>query len=382
MKNWLGTFLVAASGAAIGYGAMRVAIPDHPTTLITSAPSPQIVQAAYDDTPRAAMDAPNFVQAAAVATPAVVHIKSIYATDPREEQMSRFFGVPQHGGMQPQSSGSGVIISQDGYIATNNHVVRKAEKVEVTLEDKRSFMAEVVGTDPTTDLALLKIDAEALPFLTFSNSDDVQIGEWVLAVGNPFNLTSTVTAGIVSAKGRSLNLLREDLAIESFIQTDAAVNPGNSGGALLNTAGTLIGINTAIASETGSFAGYSFAVPSNIVRKVMQDLKEFGKVQRGIIGVQIRTINAELAEEENLSVLNGAYVVSAIESGAAADAGIEPGDVITKVAGKAIGTGSDLQGIVGTYRPGDKVQLEVMRGSEQLIFDVVLRAPAVAVQPK
>jgi serine protease Do len=375
MKNWLGTFLVAASGAAIGYGAMHVAIPDQTSPLVTTAPSPQIVQAAYD-TPRPPGDAPYFVDAAAAATPAVVHIKSIYAADPRQDQMSRFFGVPEHGGMQPQSSGSGVIISQDGYIATNNHVVRKAEKVEVTLEDKRSFMAEVVGTDPTTDLALLKIDAAALPFLTFANSDDVMVGEWVLAVGNPFNLTSTVTAGIVSAKGRSLNLLREDLAIESFIQTDAAVNPGNSGGALINTGGALVGINTAIASETGSFAGYSFAVPSNIVRKVMQDLKEFGKVQRGIIGVQIRTINAQFAEEEGLSVLNGAYVVSAIESGAAAAAGIQSGDVITKVAGKFIGTGSDLQGIVGTYRPGDKVQLEVMRGTEQLNFDVVLRDPA------
>jgi serine protease Do len=371
MKNWLGTFLVAASGAAIGYGAMHLAMPAHPATIQTADRGLQVMQADYD-TPRAPMGAPDFVHSAAVATPAVVHIKSLYAIDPRQEQASRLFGYE---GIQPQSSGSGVIISQDGYIATNNHVVRKAEKVEVVLEDKRSFTAEIVGTDPTTDLALLKIDAEALPFLTFSNSDQVQIGEWVMAVGNPFNLTSTVTAGIVSAKGRSLNLLREELAIESFIQTDAAVNPGNSGGALVNTDGQLIGINTAIASETGSYAGYSFAVPSNIVRKVMEDLMEYGKVQRGIIGVQIRTINAQFAEAEGLSVLNGAYVVATPEGGAAAAAGIEPGDVITSVEGKRVGTGSDLQGIVGTYRPGDKVKLEVMRGAEPLTFDVVLRDP-------
>jgi Do/DeqQ family serine protease len=375
MKNWLGTFLVAASGAAIGYGAMRMAIPDHPSTLLTPEKGLKVVQADYLVPPRSAMGAPDFVQAASAATPAVVHIKSLYAVDPRQEQMGKLFGMPYHEGLQPQSSGSGVIISNDGYIATNNHVVKKAEKIEVTLNDKRSFVAEVIGTDPTTDLALIKIDAGELPFLTFSNSDQVQVGEWALAVGNPFNLTSTVTAGIVSAKGRSLNLLREELAIESFIQTDAAVNPGNSGGALINTSGQLIGINTAIASETGSYEGYSFAVPANIVRKVMEDLMEYGKVKRGIIGVQIRTINAQFAEEEGLSVLNGAYVVSTIANGAAADAGIKSGDVITSVAGRPVGTGNDLQGIVGTYRPGDKVKLEVMRGTEQMTFDVVLRDP-------
>jgi serine protease Do len=266
-----------------------------------------------------------------------------------------------------------VIISADGYIATNNHVVKGAEKVEVTLEDKRSYAAEVIGTDPNTDLALLKIKESELPFLPFGNSSGVLVGEWVLAVGNPFNLTSTVTAGIVSAKGRSLNLLNEEFAIESFIQTDAAVNPGNSGGALINTSGQLVGINTAIASETGSYAGYSFAIPVNIVRKVMEDLREYGKVQRGIIGVQIRNINSDMAEEYGLASLDGAFVTGTIAGGAASAAGIKPGDVITKVNATPVRGSAELQEEIGTYRPGEKVKLTVVRAGETILLDVILR---------
>lgn len=316
---------------------------------------------------------PNFVEASAAATPAVVHIRSFYAQQ-SGDPFHGFFGNPYSGGMRPQSSGSGVIISEDGYITTNNHVVKNAEKVEVTLEDKRSYEAKVIGTDPTTDLALLKIKETGLHHLPFGNSRGVQVGEWVLAVGNPFNLTSTVTAGIVSAKGRSLNLLNEEFAIESFIQTDAAVNPGNSGGALINTSGQLVGINTAIASETGSYAGYSFAIPVNIVRKVMEDLREYGEVQRGIIGVQIQNINAQVAEKYGLSTLDGALVTGTIQGGAAQAAGLKQGDIITMVNETPIRSSSELQETIGTYRPGDKVTLTIIREGKTMTQDVVLRS--------
>jgi serine protease Do len=250
----------------------------------------------------------------------VVHIKTSYGgsgSEPTESGEEQYFdpfdffhdrSIPQ--GPQ-QASGSGVIITPDGYIATNNHVVERASKVEVVLNDKRTYIAEVVGTDPETDLALLKIDESDLPFLSFGNSDDIKVGEWVIAVGNPFNLTSTVTAGIVSAKGRNINLLRQntEYAIENFIQTDAAVNPGNSGGALVNTRGELIGINTAIASrKPEAYAGYSFAVPVNIVRKILDDIKKYGEVKRAILGVRIQDITSELAEKEGIKDYKGVFV--------------------------------------------------------------------------
>lgn len=375
MKRSIGTFLLAFTGAVLGFVIMRWVSPTA-TTNIQMAPNTLIPvnQAMLSSEAPTNLELPGFVQASAAATPAVVHIKSYYSQAQGSDPFHGFFGSPQQGGMRPQSAGSGVIISADGYITTNNHVVKNAEKVEVVLEDHRSYEATVVGTDPTTDLALLKIDESALPFLRFGNSNGVQVGEWVLAVGNPFNLTSTVTAGIVSAKGRSLNLLNEDFAIESFIQTDAAVNPGNSGGALINTSGELIGINTAIASETGSYAGYSFAIPVNIVRKVMEDLKAYGEVQRGIIGVQIQNINAQMAEKYGLKTMAGAYVTGTIAGGAAQAAGIASGDIITKVNETPIRGSSELQEEIGTYHPGDKVQLTIIRDSEQLLLDVVLRS--------
>jgi serine protease Do len=282
----------------------------------------------------------DFTDAANRTVHGVVHIKTTYSTQQvAYSPFELFFGGG--GGRQPQAStGSGVIISNDGYIVTNNHVVDAAEKVEVTLSDNKKYEGKVVGADPSTDLALVKIEAKNLPFIPFGNSDDVQVGQWVLAVGNPFNLTSTVTAGIVSAKGRNINILANNAGgvapIESFIQTDAAVNPGNSGGALVNTNGELIGINSAIASNTGSYAGYSFAVPVNIARKVIDDFMEYGTIQRAYIGIQGRPVDNDLAEDKKLKVLQGVYIDVVTEDGAAKAAGIKTGDVITKIANTVI----------------------------------------------
>jgi Do/DeqQ family serine protease len=272
--------------------------------------------------------------------------------------------------------GSGVIITTDGYIVTNNHVIDNATNIEVTLNDNRTYKAVIVGTDPSTDISLLKIEAEDLPYMRYGNSDDLKIGEWVLAVGNPFNLTSTVTAGIVSAKSRSINILaneRGTLGIESFIQTDAAVNPGNSGGALVNTKGELIGINTAIASQTGSYSGYSFAVPVSIVSKVVADLMEFGKVQRGILGINIRNVDSQLSEELDLKVSQGVYVANVIESSGAEEAGIEEGDVIISVNNEDVKKVSELQEKISRFRPGDKVNVTALRNGKRKDFSVTLR---------
>ena len=326
----------------------------------------------------------DFTVAAAKTVPGVVHIKVTVENsnnyndfDPfRDFFGDRGFGNP-FGQRGPQmGSGSGVIISADGYIVTNNHVVKGASKIEVILNDKRSYNGKVIGTDPNTDLALLKIDASNLPFIVYGNSDDVKIGEWVLAVGNPFNLTSTVTAGIVSAKGRNINIIGENgsrFPIESFIQTDAAVNPGNSGGALVSTRGELIGINTAIASQTGSYAGYSFAVPVNLVRKVMDDLLEYGKVQRAFLGVQIQEVNSEVAKENGLKSIKGVYLAGISEGGAAEAAGLKKGDVITSIAGVDVNTTAELTEQIGRHRPGDKIDVKVIRDNKDKTIAVILR---------
>ena len=242
----------------------------------------------------------------------------------------------------------------------------------MVLNDKREFDATLVGTDPNTDIALLKIDATELPVILMGNSDDLRVGEWVLAVGNPFNLTSTVTAGIVSAKARNINILNTDMKIESFIQTDAAVNPGNSGGALVNTRGELVGINTAIASQTGSYSGYSFAVPTSIVQKVVSDIKQYGIVQRAILGVQMQEITPELKKEKNLTTLQGAYVARVVEDGAAYKAGVKEGDVITQIDATPIKTGTDLQEQIGRHRPGDSVTLTILRKGSLMTFTAEL----------
>jgi Do/DeqQ family serine protease len=284
-----------------------------------------------------------------------------------------FFGFRQQEPQIARGYGSGVIISDDGYIVTNNHVIERAQKIKVILNDKREFEARLVGTDPSTDIALLKIESEDLPFLTYGNSDDLKIGEWVLAVGNPFNLTSTVTAGIVSARARNLGINAEELSIESFIQTDAAVNPGNSGGALVSQQGNLVGINTAIASRTGSYTGYSFAVPVSIVKKVVEDLIEFGEVQRALLGVRIGDVTAAVAEEYDLDKVEGVFVGEVTENGAARDAGIKSGDVIISVAGERVNSSAELQEKISRYRPGDDVNIGIKRNGDRKQFTVTLR---------
>lgn len=322
----------------------------------------------------------DFIQASALATPAVVHIKTTITAQGRDPMMDFFdlFGGGRGDmGMMPQGgSGSGVIISGDGYIATNNHVIEGATRIEVVLSDRRTYEGELIGRDPSTDLALIKIEEKNLNFLTFGNSDELKVGEWVLAVGNPFNLTSTVTAGIVSAKGRNINLLYDQnnqYAIENFIQTDAAVNPGNSGGALVNTRGQLVGINTAIATKTGSYSGYSFAVPVNIVKKVMDDLLKFGEVQRGFIGVQIRDVDAKLANEYKLGKVRGVLIAELTPDGAAGKAGLEKGDVILAVNGVEVNSASGLQEQVSRFYPGDDIKVLVWRNGGEREFTVKLK---------
>lgn len=323
---------------------------------------------------------PDFTSAADVSVHAVVHIK----TELRQRNdtynnffdlFNDFFSNPYGGGFnQPViATGSGVIISADGYIVTNNHVVQGADKLEVTLNDKRTYEASIIGTDPSTDLALIKVEAENLPFLVYGDSDNLRVGEWVLAVGNPFNLTSTVTAGIVSAKARDINILGANSAIESFIQTDAVVNRGNSGGALVNTSGELIGINAAIASNTGSYTGYSFAIPVNIVKKVIDDFLNFGEIQRAYLGISFAEIDSKLAEEKNLKDLKGVYIMDVLENGAASDAGLKEGDVIIKIENNNINSKSELLEAVGRHRPGDKIMVTIVRDKNQKLLEVTLR---------
>ena len=317
----------------------------------------------------------DFIFAAEQTVHAVVHVKTkTTVSSSYSNPLYEFFYGP--GASQPREVrgfGSGVIVTADGYIVTNNHVIEEADEVDVTLNDKRTFAAEIVGRDPSTDIAVLKIKATGLPYIRFGNSDAIRLGEWVLAVGNPFNLTSTVTAGIVSARGRSLGLLDNQYRIESFIQTDAALNQGNSGGALVNVRGELIGITTAIISPSGAYAGNSFAVPSSIVKKVYEDLKEFGEVQRGLMGVNITDVTSEIAEKENLKEIRGVYLTGVIEDGAAKAAGLEEKDVIIAINGESVETTADLQEKVSRYRPGDKLEVTYLRKGKESKKNVVLR---------
>lgn len=320
-------------------------------------------------------EALDFTQAVAQSIPSVVHVKTKefrqYAVNPLYEF---FFGEQPDVEARPiLGFGSGVVISSKGYIITNNHVIAGSDEIVVVLNDKREFSAELIGTDPTTDIALLKIEADNLSTLGFGDSDALQLGEWVLAIGNPYNLTSTVTAGIVSAKARNVGILRNEFSIEAFIQTDAAVNPGNSGGALINTRGELVGINTAIATQTGAFAGYSFAVPVSIVEKVVNDLIEFGAVQRAILGVRITDVTAELAREMDIEQIEGVYISSVQPDGAAREAGIKDGDVVISINKVRINSSSELQEQVSRYRPGEEIEVVVRRDGELKQFDVVLR---------
>ena len=315
----------------------------------------------------------DFSAAAEKVMPAVVNVTSISRFKPRsqrEELYMELFGRPRDN----QSTGSGVIIGKQGYIVTNNHVIEGATEIEVTLYDKRKYKAELVGTDPSTDLAVLKIKAPNLPSVELSNSDETKIGEWVLAVGNPFDLNFTVTAGIVSAKGRNINILgNRKASIESFIQTDAAVNPGNSGGALVNAKGELVGINTAIATPTGTYAGYSFAVPINLVKKVVGDLMEYGEVHRAYLGVMIMDVDSDFAKQEGLFVSQGVFVSELIDGGAAKDAGIKKGDVIVGINEQNVRSVNELQEKVGSRDPGDTVRVKVKRGKKELVLNMKLK---------
>lgn len=399
MKKFGLTLLTAFVGGAMALGAYKVFETKYADNM-TFQEKQKVYYASNPMPIVSSTGAVDFTQAAAAVTPAVVYIKTTYsnAGDNGEDQLQQLFGdmFGQHSRPQgvQMASGSGVIISPDGYIVTNNHVVEKADKITVATNDHRQFQAKVIGTDPNTDLALIKIDAKDLPIVRLGNSDDTKVGEWVLAVGNPFNLTSTVTAGIISAKGRQIGIIGSEdqnqnpfgrtsnrgpvasKAIESFIQTDAAINPGNSGGALVNTKGELIGINSAIASQTGSYEGYGFAIPINLAKKVLNDIERYGAVKRGYVGISFTALDPDVAQELNISNTTGLYVRSLVPGGAAEQAGIKAGDIITKVGGQPAYEGSDLQERVGEMKPGDKLNLTVLRNGEEKNFTVTLKSDA------
>lgn len=381
MKKLLSAFLIAAMGGAASLGMYKYIEENEETPQSTESSTSQMVNL-ISSNPENAID---YVTAAELTVNGVVHVKtegtieySQRAFDPFRQFFYGNGNIEKQYSQPIKGAGSGVIISEDGYLVTNNHVIKNADKIKVTLNNKKTYDASLIGRDPSTDLAVLKIEEKGLPHLQFGNSDDLHIGEWVLAVGNPFNLTSTVTAGIVSAKGRDINILSNDpytglSSIESFIQTDAAVNPGNSGGALVNTKGELIGINAAIKSNTGSFAGYSFAIPANIAKKVVNDLIEYGNVQRAFIGINIQNIDEELAKEKEINDLNGVYVSGLSPNGSAKDAGIETGDIIKKVEGLEVHDVNELQAKIGEYRPGDKITVGLIRAGEFLEKEVTLK---------
>ena len=323
---------------------------------------------------------PDFTYAAESAVDAVVYVmvtvKDVTRTAPRS--IFAFFfgyeGTPQE--RERVGSGSGVIIRPDGYIVTNNHVVEGASKIEVTLNNNKTYEATLVGTDPATDVALIKVDAQGLPVIPFGNSDNLRLGEWVIAIGSPYDLRSTITAGIVSAKGRSMPNYNGEFKIESFIQTDAAVNPGNSGGALVDKAGNLVGINTAIVSQTGSYTGYSFAIPSNIVKKIAYDLIDFGSVKRAVLGVTMRPVDDKLAKEMKLSSPNGVYIVEVLKGSAADEAGIKEGDVIVAIDSVKTANASEVQEQVNRFHPGDRATMTVIRDGKEKVLEVTFKGTA------
>ncbi|SEM28390.1 serine protease, S1-C subfamily, contains C-terminal PDZ domain [bacterium A37T11] len=406
MKKIGMTVFAALLGGVMALGGYKLLETKQHATIIAAEEAQKAHFASNVKIPTAPVGSVAFAAAASNVTPAVVHIKTTYeqkarSNDDQTDIFEQFFGVPQ-GRMQEQAqpaqaSGSGVIIKEDGYIVTNNHVIENADKIEVVLPDKRMFEAKIIGRDPNTDLALIKIDAKGLPTVPVGNSDAVQIGEWVLAVGYPLSLESTVTAGIVSAKGRSIGIIdqkeREKMqqgfgfqqqqnpnkqlvtnAIESFIQTDAVINMGNSGGALVNTNGELVGINSALASPSGYYAGYGFAVPSNLVKKIVEDFVAYGRVNRGLVGLTFNELNPDNAKELGITDVNGLYVNEVVANGAAQKAGIRKGDILTKINGNVINESSDLQERVYRLHPGDKVTLTYKRDGKLHDATVTLMA--------
>lgn len=366
MKKILSLVLVSALGGALTLGAYKIFVePKSEFVVTTPASNPAFLPTSNIN--NLVYEAPDFTVAAENAVNAVVHVKNVSISSGQLTLQDLFSGrsTPR----AQMGTGSGVIINADGYIITNNHVINNSDELSVTLNNNKTYKAEIVGSDSKTDIALLKIDAdEDLPFVTFADSDQAKIGEWVLAVGNPFNLTSTVTAGIISAKARDLS----GTSSQSFIQTDAAVNPGNSGGALVNTRGELIGINTAISSQTGSYIGYSFAVPSNIARRVIEDIMEFGNVQNGILGITGGSLNSEFSEKLGVSDTEGIYVDSVVEESGAEKAGIKKGDIIKEIDNVKVSKFADLTGHIGAKRVGDVVNLKVSRDGSLKTINVTL----------
>jgi serine protease Do len=378
MKRVVGIFLIALAGGVIALGLYKVV--EKKQVPYSYSIQDRIPVSRTNYMPGVPFNEPDFETAAAISIHAVVHVKTEFQR--RSSVYDDFFdffnnGQQFRGQMNPMTAfGSGVIVSPDGYIVTNNHVVQDADNITITMNDKRVFKASLIGSDPSTDLALIKIEETNLPFLVYGNSDDVKIGQWVLAVGNPFNLTSTVTAGIVSAKARDINILGSQGAIESFIQTDAAVNPGNSGGALVNTKGELIGINAAIASGTGSYVGYSFAIPVNIVKKVVDDYMKYGKIQRAYLGIYYHEVDDQFAKDKGLKSIQGIYVEDLVEGGAAAVSGINKADVIIKIEDSPVNSKSEMLEIIGQHNPGDKISLTIIREGKELVMPVTLQSEA------
>ena len=369
--------IIPLVSALIG-GLITVALNNYAFKVRSETIQPQKVEnAIYTHETPSDSNATDFTVAAERSVDAVVHVMIAYSSydsySSGNPLFDYFFG---RGNPNPEpiiGSGSGVILTRDGFIVTNNHVIDNAQEIKVILNDKRTFIAKLVGRDPKTDIALLKINANDLPFIPFGNSDELKVGQWVLAIGNPFNLNSTVTAGIVSAKARNIQIIQDEFAIESFIQTDAAVNPGNSGGALVNLKGELIGINTAIASRTGSYSGYSFAIPSSIAKKIVTDIIEFGEVQRAILGVQTKDLDSETAERSGVKDIKGVLVDKVIEGSAAEQAGVKNGDIILEINGIQVNSPSLLQEQISKYRPNQQIDIIIIRNSNKKHFTAILR---------
>lgn len=378
MKKIGSLLLVSIFAGAITLGAYKLFFEKPNYAVINQGHGNQMVTTSYTPTSAkgSGINEVDFTLAAQNTVNAVVHVKNLTLNAGPTSPMEFFFGYGRS--QRPQvGSGSGVIISEDGYIVTNNHVIANSEQLQVTLNNNKTYTAEIIGTDPNSDIALLKIETDRkLPYLAFGDSDNTKVGEWVLAVGNPFDLTSTVTAGIVSAKARALASLDQ-----SFIQTDAAVNPGNSGGALVNTNGDLIGINTAITSQTGSYVGYSFAVPSNIAKKVVEDIMEYGNVQKAILGIETIPLNSPLAIENGINEIDGVYVARIVEDSGAFDASLKEGDIIKKVDNVEIRKYADLIGYLSAKRPGDELLVTVLRDKELMDFPVTLKERQTAIVP-
>ena len=376
MKNFLRMLAISALGGMITLGAYLLLFEQKPDQTGRAGHNmPVFTPASYGTINAAtAAETTDFTEIAEKSVHAVVHVKNLSVAPSGTNPLLEFFyGPSARSENQVIGTGSGVIISSDGYIITNNHVIQGARKLEITTNNRETFEAEVIGADESTDIALIKINKGDLPYMTFGDSDNLKVGEWVLAVGNPFNLTSTVTAGIVSAKARDINIMNNNRRIESFIQTDAAVNPGNSGGALVNTRGNLVGINTAISSQTGSYIGYSFAVPSNIARKVVEDLLEYGNVQRAYLGINYDELDSEKAETYGVPVTEGVVITRVLDQGAAQEAGLLANDVIVKMDQVKISKFADLQGFLGSKRPGDLVQVGILRDGKNQVVQVKLK---------